>query len=401
MHVRPILLLAGVCALGTAACSDAPDPVQPDLDLERSFAPAHRSVDVIVVLDDGFRPGGHGANANAARGIARSLGAEPTQAYGTALFGFAATVPEGRLNALDRDPRVAYWELDQTARVPSPGAAAKPDCGTNPSHPSCGGDDGGDPPSSQTTPWGVTRVGGASAATATAWVIDSGIDLDHPDLNVDVGRSANFVSRGKNSPDDGNGHGTHVAGTIGAVDNGIGVVGVASGAAVVAVRVLDNGGSGAYSWVIAGVDYVAANAANGDVANMSLGGPPSDALDDAVRAAAASGVKFALAAGNSDADAANSSPARVNGSNIWTVSAIGSNDCLASFSNWGNPPVDHAAPGVGILSTARGGGTTTMNGTSMASPHVAGLLASGWNGSSSDGTACGDPDGDPDPIAHR
>jgi subtilisin family serine protease len=134
---------------------------------------------------------------------------------------------------------------------------------------------------------------------------------------------------------------------------------------------------------------------------MSLGGPPSTALDDAVKGAADGGVKFALAAGNSGADANGSSPARANGGNIWTVSAIGSSDCLASWSNWGNPPVDVAAPGVGILSTWKGGGLNTISGTSMATPHVAGLLLSGWNGSSSDGTACGDPDGNPDPIAHR
>ena len=115
--------------------------------------------------------------------------------------------------------------------------------------------------------------------------------------------------RGKESPNDGHGHGTHVAGTVGAIDNTIDVVGVAAGANLVAVRVLDNAGSGAYSWVIAGVDYVAATADPGDVPNMSLGGFPSDALDLAVLNAAGTGINFSLAAGNSDADAEDYSPA--------------------------------------------------------------------------------------------
>jgi subtilisin family serine protease len=146
----------------------------------------------------------------------------------------------------------------------------------------------------------------------TAWVIDTGIDLNHADLNVDANRSRNFVTRGKDSPADGNGHGTHVAGTIGAIDNNIDVVGVAANATLVAVRVLDNSGSGYYSWVIAGVDYVASAAKSGDVANMSLGGPPSDSSRQCrIKNAAEKGIKFSIAAGNSSADAINYSPARV------------------------------------------------------------------------------------------
>ncbi|MDH3224118.1 MAG: S8 family serine peptidase, partial [Gemmatimonadota bacterium] len=131
---------------------------------------------------------------------------------------------------------------------------------------------------------------------------------------------------------------------------------------------------------------------------MSLGGPPSTALDAAVLNASAR-VKFALAAGNSGDDANEHSPARVNGANIFTVSAIDIGDCLTSWSNWGNPPVDYAAPGAGILSTRKGGGTTSMSGTSMASPHVAGILLLG--SAKSDGTACSDPDGNADPIAQH
>jgi subtilisin family serine protease len=149
---------------------------------------------------------------------------------------------------------------------------------------------------------------------------------------------------------------------------------------LVAVRVLDNSGSGTTSGVIGGIEYVA---------NMSLGGGFSQALNDAVTAAAG-GVLFALAAGNESTDASTRSPASAEHPNIYTVSAIGQDDCLASFSNFGSP-VDVAAPGVGVLSTKMGGGTTTFNGTNMAAPHVAGLLLLGTLGSN--GTACGDPDG--------
>jgi subtilisin family serine protease len=149
-----------------------------------------------------------------------------------------------------------------------------------------------------------------------------------------------------------------------------------------------------------GVNYVAANGANGDVANMSLGGTGTNAtLEKAVSDAAGKGIKFAIAAGNDGANAANFTPARVNGANIYTISAVDSKDCMPSWSNYGNPPVDYAAPGVSVLSLKRGGGTTTMSGTSMASPHVAGILLLG--SVRSNGSASCDPDGNPDPIAHR
>ncbi|MGY5847806.1 S8 family serine peptidase [Salegentibacter sp. HM20] len=229
-------------------------------------------------------------------------------------------------------------------------------------------------------------------------MIDSGIDLDHADLNVDASRGFNAFTSGKDgrSADDGNGHGTHVAGTIAAINNDIGVIGVAPGATVIPVKVLDSRGSGSYSGVIAGVDHVAAYGNSGDVANMSLGGPTSDALDQAVLSASQQGIKFVLAAGNESSDANNSSPARVNGSNIYTISAMDSNDNWASFSNYGNPPVDYAAPGVAVKSTWKSGGYNTISGTSMAAPHAAGVLLLG--NASTDGTVNGDPDGNPDPI---
>lgn len=383
--------LAGALTLGalafTAACSDTSTPVAPD-DVAPSFGVASQSaVNVIVVLDSDFAGGNHRANQAAAAGIARSLGINPTQTYGTALFGFAGTVPEGRLNALRNDPRVAYVEVDQVVTLaPPPGKGP-------------GGGGGGGTPPPQETPWGIARVGGAgNGAGKTAWIIDSGIDLDHPDLNVDVARSADFTGSRK-GPEDENGHGTHVAGTVAALDNSIGVVGVAAGASVVAVRVLDRRGSGSYSGVIAGVDYVAANGSAGDVANMSLGGSFSQAVNDAVEAAAATGVKFALAAGNESVHASTRSPASANGANIYTVSAFAQGDTWASFSNFGNPPVDIGAPGVSVLSTYKDGGYATANGTSMASPHVAGILLLGPL--RTDGTVSGDPDGNADGIAHR
>jgi subtilisin family serine protease len=254
-------------------------------------------------------------------------------------------------------------------------------------------------------PWGVTRVKGGAGSTAKgrAWIIDTGIDLDHPDLNVNTALSRNFVSR-ETSPDDLNGHGSHVAGTIGAVDNQIGVIGVAPGAEVVAVRVLNRRGSGSNSDVIAGVDYVASQvragvAKAGDVANMSLGGSVSSALDTAVKNAAATGIRFTLAAGNESDDANNHSPARAEGSNIYTVSSFAKGDVWSSFSNYGNPPIDKAEPGSSILSTYKDGGYATASGTSMAAPHLAGLLLIGTP--ANDGVVSGDPDGKPDPIGAK
>jgi subtilisin family serine protease len=241
-------------------------------------------------------------------------------------------------------------------------------------------------------------VGGAGDGTGkTAWVIDSGIDLSHPDLNTSRNCHTYFAGT---SPSDGNGHGTHVAGTIAARNNGQDVVGVAANAFVCSVRVLGNSGSGSWEGVVNGVNYVAANGASGDVANMSLGGSGSNAtLEKAISDAAGRGIRFVLAAGNEGVDAGTTTPSRVNGNNIYTISAIDSGDCMPSWSNWGNPPVDFAAPGVSILSTRKGGGTTSMSGTSMAAPHAAGVLLLGSARTS--GSARCDRDGSPDPIISR
>ncbi|MFA6469770.1 MAG: S8 family serine peptidase [Bacteroidota bacterium] len=300
--------------------------------------------------------------------------------YSHSLNGFTVRMTSAEADAVKKNSSIAYIEQDRVITLAKPG-----------------GGGGGLP--AQTTPWGIARVGGAGNGVGkVAWIIDTGVDLDHPDLTVDVARSRNFVSTTSTADDD-NGHGTHCAGIIAAKNNTVGVVGVAAGATVVAVKVLNRRGSGTYSQIIAGVDYVAANGANGDVANMSLGGSASQALDDAVVNAASKGIKFALAAGNESTNAGTKSPARANGANIYTISAMASGDNWASYSNYGNPPVDYCAPGSSILSLWKDGGTNTISGTSMATPHVAGILLLG--NVASDGTVKNDPDGNPDPIAHR
>lgn len=305
--------------------------------------------------------------------------------YHTAIQGMAAEVPEGRLTGLRQDPRVAYIEKDQPVEA-----------------------------FAQTLPTGIQRIFADDNVNiainssddyridADVAVLDTGIDYDHPDLNVY--KRTNCAKGGPNNSncknnegDDGNGHGTHVAGTIGALDNNSGVVGVAPGARLWAVRVLDNNGSGWMSWIIAGVDYVTAHADQIDVANMSLGCEcSSDALNTAITNSVAAGLTYAVAAGNSDKDAATFSPA--NHPDVITVSALADfdglegalglptcrtdeDDTLANFSNWGSS-VEITAPGVCILSTWKDGGYATISGTSMASPHTAGaaalLAASGY-----------------------
>lgn len=311
---------------------------------------------------------------------------EISNSYSKVFNGVATKLSSDDVARLKTDKRIAYIEKDQMITLAPP--------------PGKGPGNGGGEPAGEEKPWGITRVnGGSGTANGVAWVIDTGIDLDHPDLNVVASRGFNAFTSGKDgrSLDDGNGHGSHVAGTIAAIDNEIGVIGVAPGATVIPVKVLDSRGSGSYSGVIAGIEHVAANGGNGDVANLSLGGPPSSAVDNAVFVAARdSGVKFVLAAGNDGDDANNHSPARVNGNNIYTISAMSNGDNWASFSNFGNPPVDYCAPGVAVKSTWKDGGYNTISGTSMAAPHAAGVLLLG--NASASGTVNGDPDGNPDTI---
>ena len=331
------------------------------------------------------------ARANAVNNASAKL----KNIYQHSIKGFTLSMPcHAASRAFGDDPMVQALEVDSIVfmnpRPPGKGP---------------GGGGGGDDtsPDPQVTPWGIERVGGPQDGTGyTAWVLDTGIDVDHPDLNVAASRGFSAFNKGKDSGvDDGQGHGTHVAGTIAALNNNRDVVGVAAGASVVPIKVLDRRGSGSTSGVIAGVDFVGANASPGDCANMSLGGGISSSLDAAViNAAANSGAFFTLAAGNEGQDANNSSPARANGDNVFTISAHDSSDRLASFSNYGNPPVDYAAPGVGVLSTKKGGGTVTYSGTSMAAPHACAVLMLKAGNPSTDGTISNDRDSTPDPIIH-
>jgi subtilisin family serine protease len=305
--------------------------------------------------------------------------------YSSTVYGFSAKLDAGTLARLQKDPDVDYVEQDRMVMLAPPWES-----------------DGGSSSTAEETPYGITRVGGGATYTGNgvAWIIDTGIDLDHEDLNVDASRGFNAFTVGRDgrSLDDGNGHGSHVAGTVAAIDNEVGVIGVAAGATVIPVKVLDSRGSGSYSGVIAGVDHVGANGSAGDVANMSLGGPVSQALDDAVVAASNNGIWFSLAAGNDSDDSNNHSPARANGTYIVTISAMDVNDNFASFSNFANPPVDFCSPGVSVKSTWKDGGYNTISGTSMAAPHAAGILLATGGGKTTDGTVNGDPDGNADAI---
>lgn len=319
---------------------------------------------------------------------ARRYGAETAFVYRHALSGYAASMTARAAAGVARDPRVASVEVDQM--VSAFDHAELPTGVDRTSSP-----DGKHATAGHQTIDGVDDV----RVDVDIAIIDTGIDDTHPDLNVVAkadctggGPFGGSCTTGSGS--DGNGHGTHVAGSAAALDNGVGVVGVAPGARLWAVKVLSDSGSGYMSWIVAGVDWVTARADSIDVANMSLGCEcTSSALDNAIKNSVAAGVTYAVAAGNSEKSASRFSPA--NHPDVITVSALadfdgvsgglGSQTCrndqddtLADFSNWGSL-VEVAAPGVCIRSTVPGG-YATYSGTSMASPHVAGaagLLASG------------------------
>ena len=252
------------------------------------------------------------------------------------------------------DPSVAYVEPDKTVRV-----------------------------TEQTLPYGIDLIdadtsstgagdGAGDVSNVNAYIIDTGVDKDHPDLNV-----VNHVSFHGQKNVDCNDHGTHVAGTLAAKDNDSGVVGVAPGAPLTGVKVLGCNGSGRTSDVIKGVDWATEdNASKPAIANMSLGGRASDALDAAVKRSADGGIFYAVAAGNEGRNACKKSPARAGAgtdNGIMTTAATNKSDKEAYFSNYGRC-VDVWAPGVNVLSTWMGG-TKTISGTSMASPHVGGMGA--------------------------
>jgi len=324
--------------------------------------------------------GNPGAVANE---MAQRAGGQVGFVYEHALKGFSIELPAAAAAGLRNDPRVAFVEVDLPMQI-----------------------------TAQETPTGIQRMFAANNTNlkfngidervdVDVAVLDTGIDLQHPDLNVAGGIDctlkkgggpfANYYCGAGNGGDDDHYHGTHVAGTIGALDNGMGVVGVAPGARLWAVKVLNSQGSGYTSGIVAGIDWVVGQG-NIEVINMSLGGEgKSTAYETAINNAVSKGVVVVVAAGNSNADANNYSPAFV--PSAITVSALADfngqpgggaaptcrpdvDDTLADFSNWGSA-VDIAAPGVCILSTypIEQGNYATISGTSMAAPHVAGAAA--------------------------
>ncbi len=310
-------------------------------------------------------------------------GIELMQVYENALNGLAIRVPNEKvIEAIEQLPMVDYVEQDVMAQA-----------------------------FAQILPTGIDRIdgdlsstrsgNGAGSVNADIAILDTGIDFKHSDLTIYHQKSfvtspsggwSSFFGSGKtttSSANDDNGHGTHIAGIAAAKDNSIGSVGVAPGAKLWAIKVLDKNGSGALSTIIKGIDYVTRYANQVEVANLSLGCEcKSAALDTAINNSVKAGIIFVVAAGNAGKDASSFSPA--NNPNVLAISAIGdsdgkcgskgsttgygNDDTLASFSNYGSV-VDLAAPGAKIYSTYKGNSYATMSGTSMASPHVAGSAA--------------------------
>ncbi len=232
----------------------------------------------------------------------------------------------------------------------------------------------------QTTPCGITNAGGYANAGQSRWiwVVDTGIDLDHPDLNV-VTSSTYAKSFVGGSPNDCNGHGTHCAGSAAARNNSFGVVGVAANAPVVPIRVLGCSGSGSTSGIISGLNHIAVYDLAGDVVNMSLGGyygsgcSTGSSYRTSILNLSNSGTRVAIAAGNSSANAAFYQPACINNTRVYTVSSMTCGQNFSGFSNYNMNPVDYIATGSSVYSTYLNGGYATLSGTSMATPHVAGI----------------------------
>ncbi|HYO15238.1 MAG TPA: S8 family serine peptidase [Thermoanaerobaculia bacterium] len=289
--------------------------------------------------------------AGAVQALERAHGFRSDHVYSATVRGFAALVTAEQIATLAGDPRVLRVEADTEAQA-----------------------------SAQSIPWGIDRIdadlssslagdGSGAVTDVNVYVLDSGVDASHPDLNVV--QHVNFAL-GPNW--DCNGHGTHVAGTIAARDNDIDVVGVAPGAPITAVRVLGCGGFAPWSVIIKGVDWVTANAVRPAIANMSIVGGINESVDEAVRRSAASGVLYTISAGNNASDACNTSPGRSGAgidNGIVNLAATDIDDQEADFSNFG-ACIDLWGPGVRIPSTRNGGGTILFSGTSMAAPHAAG-----------------------------
>ncbi|MDW4909618.1 S8 family peptidase [Streptomyces sp. ADMS] len=343
--------IASVLALGGAVVSPASAATPAVGVIQGTDAEGAIKDSYIVTLKDsaGFR-----ADSSKGRALATRYGAEVEQTYTAALNGYATEMTEAEAKRLAADPAVATVTQNKTFHI-------------------------NDTQSSPT--WGLDRIDQAdlpldSAYTypssagsgVTAYIIDTGVRITHTDFGGRASYGYDAVDD-DTTAGDGNGHGTHVAGTVAGT-----TYGVAKAADIVAVRVLDDDGNGTTAGVVAGIDWVTENAQFPAVANMSLGGGADATLDAAVANSIAAGVTYAVAAGNDNANASSYSPARV--ASAITVGSSTSADARSSFSNYG-AALDIFAPGSSITSTyhTSNTATTSLSGTSMASPHVAGAAA--------------------------
>ncbi|MFI8510961.1 S8 family peptidase [Streptomyces sp. NPDC085460] len=337
--------LGSLSTLPAVAAPPAPEGVIQNAGAEGAIAGSY-----IVTLEDSAP-----AETAEGRAVAAEYGAKIKKTYTSALNGYSVELSEAQAKKLAADPAVKSVAQNRVFSINA----------TQPNPPSWGLDriDQRALPLNQSYTYPDTAGQGV-----TAYIIDTGVRISHSDFG---GRAFNGFDAvdNDNVSQDGNGHGTHVAGTVAGS-----AYGVAKKAKIVGVRVLDNNGSGTTAGVVAGIDWVTRNAVKPAVANMSLGGGADATLDAAVRNSIASGVTYAVAAGNSNANASNYSPARV--SEALTVGSTTSTDARSSFSNYGSV-VDIFAPGSSITSAWHTGdsATNTISGTSMASPHVAGAAA--------------------------
>jgi subtilisin family serine protease len=348
--VRTRILAAAVTLL---ACGAGWKPAEPELGESGQVLRAERPVpgQYVVVFKDVLVRGDDVAAESDA--LSRGHGGQLLRTWRAAIRGFAVRMTEAQAQALAADPRVAFVEEDAEVHLDATQAGAT---------------------------WGLDRIdqlnrpldgsytSNVDGSGVSAYIIDTGLRTTHAQFGGRASGSFSAITDG-NGTNDCNGHGTHVTGTVGGS-----TYGVAKNVRLFAVRVLDCQGSGSISGVISGIDWVTSNHLSPAVANMSLGGAASTALDQAVRNSIASGVTYAIAAGNSAADACGASPARV--ATAITVGASDINDLKASFSNFGTC-VDLFAPGVSITSSWATGdtATNTISGTSMATPHVTGAAA--------------------------